>query len=147
MGTRSLVRFYSTEHGEDNEQEALLVTIYQQYDGYPDGVGLQLARWLERYTVGNGIPMDPPVPFANGPGCLAAQYIAEHKRQPGGFYIDNGKYDQEFNYEVRVSWNGGPVTITMKADSDYAPDLAEPMSPQEAIKAFTNWTYDYDEDE
>jgi len=99
MGTRSTIKFYDN-WGSDEP----LVSIYQQFDGYIDGVGHDLANFLKDKTVINGIGMDQRMEngFANGMGCLAAQFIAEKKTEIGGFYISNLNDQQEYNYEVRL---------------------------------------------
>jgi hypothetical protein len=100
MGTRSTIRFY--EEG----QEMPILTIYQQYDGYIDGVGKELAEWLNNKKITNGYSLDQQNgEYANGIGCLAAQFVADHKNGIGGFYITNMEDMQEFNYEVRYDGN------------------------------------------
>ena len=39
--------------------------------------------------------------FANGMGCLAAQYVAAHKCKIGGFYLTSHDNKQGYDYEVR----------------------------------------------
>ncbi|MBT5759083.1 MAG: hypothetical protein HOI55_05450, partial [Candidatus Marinimicrobia bacterium] len=58
MGTRSL-----TIVKESLSQE--LVVIYKQTDGYPEGMGMKLANFLEGYKIINGIPPDPDPKSAN----------------------------------------------------------------------------------
>lgn len=98
MGTRSLVEFIE---GESN----VLATIYQQYDGYPEGVGRELADFLASGTLVNGIPMGATERMFNGPGCLAAQFIAQFKIKPGGLYLEvPGTRDvgEEYIYQVHI---------------------------------------------
>lgn len=111
MGTRSLVRFYNSDGN-------ILVVFYQQFDGYPDGVGFVLATFLKSITMTNGMSRDDDqtLKYANGIDCLAAQYCAQVKTQPGYFYIfPINSPEQEWNYDVhqsgntiRISVNGGP---------------------------------------
>ena len=98
MGTRSTVKFYS----EFNQDEPIL-SVYQQFDGYIDGVGHDLANWLKEKIVINGISNQTMEGgFANTMGCLAAQYVAAMKTKIGGFYLTT-KYDsQEYNYSVKL---------------------------------------------
>lgn len=100
MGTRSTVKFYS----EYEPNAAPLVCIYQQFDGYISGVGHELANFLKDKTVINGIGagQEDMSKFANGMGCLAAQFIAAHKTEIGGLYISEPNDEQEYNYEVRL---------------------------------------------
>jgi hypothetical protein len=93
MGTRSTIKFYS-----DNE---FMTAIYQQYDGYlKGGVGEELADFLAKTTIVNGISMGNNSGKANGAGCLVAQYIARHKKSIGGLYITTESDTQEYNYTV-----------------------------------------------
>lgn len=95
MGTRSTVKFY-----EDNDP---LLSVYQQYDGYISGVGRELAEFLKPIEVVNGFGGDMKAgTHANGMGCLAAQYVAENKKEIGGFYITTPEDTEEYNYEVRL---------------------------------------------
>jgi hypothetical protein len=98
MGTRSTVKFFS----EWNDQP--LLSVYQQYDGYIDGVGHELANFLLDKKVINGIGSGQNMEggYANGMGCLAAQYVAGHKTEIGGFYMTTADDEQEYNYEVRL---------------------------------------------
>lgn len=99
MGTRSTISFI---YGEDT-----LVTIYQQYDGYIDGVGHELANWLLKKKLINGIGMDQNTSeYANGIGCLAAQFIRDFKTEVGGLYITTDEIDVkeycDYNYYVVI---------------------------------------------
>lgn len=81
MGTRSLTHI--------KENGKTLLTIYRQYDGYPDGHGLELAKFLVNITVVNGFNGDMKMgTHANGMGCLAAQLIGKLKNRLGNIYID-----------------------------------------------------------
>jgi hypothetical protein len=97
MGTGSTVKFYNEFKKEDP-----ILSVYQQYDGYIDGVGHDLANFLKDKKVINGISNQTMKEgFANGMGCLAAQYVAEKKTEIGGFYLTTKDDEQEYNYEVR----------------------------------------------
>lgn len=98
MGTRSTVKFFS----EWNDKPVM--AVYQQYDGYIDGVGHELASFLLDKKVINGIGSGQNMEggYANGMGCLAAQYVAKHKTEIGGFYLTTSDDEQEYNYEVRL---------------------------------------------
>ena len=97
MGTRCLTYVY--------EGKTPLMCLYRQFDGYPSGHGAELADFLNKIEVGNGIPGKPEMgEFANGMGCLAAQLIAHFKKSVGGFYIhsikdadDDGGVDYEYH--------------------------------------------------
>ena len=101
MGTRSTVKFYS-EHQED----VVLLSVYQQYDGYISGVGHKLANFLKGKKAIGGFSKNRGETmkngFANGMGCLAAQYVAANKTEIGGFYITTPDDEQEYNYKVKL---------------------------------------------
>ena len=107
MGTRSTIKFYSQFN-----QEQPLVSVYQQHDGYIDGVGYELAEWLKDKKIINGISGEKMSDgHANGMGCLAAQFIAKFKDRIGSFYIGPLDDKQEYNYEVRFI--DGKINITV----------------------------------
>jgi|TARA_A100000172_G_scaffold39549_2_gene24099 hypothetical protein len=93
MGTRSLTRIIPRQEGlaydkAHNRAELSLVNIYQQYDGYPEYMAVEYAKWLEGLSIGNGLGRDPELnKYANGVGCFAAQFIKQFKDRPGGLYL------------------------------------------------------------
>jgi hypothetical protein len=95
MGTRSTTKFFDGEH--------CVCSIYQQYDGYISGVGHDLANWLKDKKIVNGYNSEMTMEsgFANGMGCLAAQYVASQKAKIGGFYMTTPDDIQGYDYEVR----------------------------------------------
>ena len=93
MGTRSLTRVIPRQKGlsyDDghNHVEKSVVNIYRQYDGYPTGMGLDLAGFLSELDVVNGFNLPAPARIANGTGCLAAQLVAYLKDGPGNVYLE-----------------------------------------------------------
>ena len=93
MGTRSLTRIIPRQEGlaydkAHGRAELALVNIYQQYDGYPEYMAVEYAKWLKDLSVGNGISGNQELNnFANSPGCFAAQFIKHFKDRPGGLYL------------------------------------------------------------
>ena len=93
MGTRSLTRIIPRQEGlaydkAHEKPELALVNIYQQYDGYPEYMAVEYAKWLKDISIGNGISGEPELnKFANGVGCFAAQFIKQFKDRPGGLYL------------------------------------------------------------
>lgn len=83
MGTRSLTIVYS----EWEDEKLPMVCMYRQYDGYMEGHGLELAKFLAPYTIVNGLGRDNGSKIANGMGCLAAQMVAHFKTEAGQFYL------------------------------------------------------------
>jgi hypothetical protein len=107
MSTRSTVRFYS-----EFKQDEPVLSVYQQCDGYIGGVGCELAKWLKTKTVINGISFQTMEGgYANGMGCLAAQYVAENKSCIGSFYTTTSDNKQEYNYEVRLIDGKFEITV------------------------------------
>lgn len=74
MGTRSVTIIL------DGNQE--LCRIYRQYDGYPEGHGVELADICVKRTLVNGF--SSPKTQANGIGCLAALIISGLKGDDAG---------------------------------------------------------------
>ena len=102
MGTRSLTTFK-----EDHTNEEIVV-LYRQYDGYPEGHGIDLFRFLNKMSMVNGIKPQEKRKISNGMSCLAAQMIAYFKDEPGGFYLyraDTRDVGEEYVYTIYVNHN------------------------------------------
>ena len=107
MGTRSITRIY-------DEQQAIIVDIYKQYDGYVEGVGTDLINFIRSGQVFNGLPLssgdNQKVRVFNGMGCFAAQLVAYWKTGAGGTYLEAPRHGNrktvfnthgiEYMYEV-----------------------------------------------
>lgn len=98
MGTRSLTYVY-----DDGETKPFLC-MYRQFDGYPSGHGLDLAKFLAPIVMRNGYQMDDKAgTHANGMGCLAAQLVANLKTDIGGIYLypaETTDAGQEYEYHI-----------------------------------------------
>jgi len=108
MGTRSI-----TEVVDDNGDT--LIAMYRQMDGYPSGMGADLAAFLDGFRVVNGLGFDNPPKTANGLDCLAAQLVAEFKEGAGSIYMvppsyrkGDGSYDmgEEYIYTICIDEEG-----------------------------------------
>ena len=102
MGTRSLTTFK-----EDHTDEEIVV-LYRQYDGYPEGHGVDLFRFLNNMNMVNGMSPKEKRKTSNGMSCLAAQMIAYFKDEPGGFYLyraDTRDVGEEYVYTIYVNHN------------------------------------------
>jgi len=90
MGTRATISIAKREEGVSfsEKPDKVLVSIYHHYDGYPEGLGVTLANYLEDKKIVNGLG-NKKDPVFNGLGCLAASLIAELKDEPGLVYIDD----------------------------------------------------------
>ena len=101
MGTRSLTFVY--------DKEVPVLCLYRQFDGYPSGMGLDLANFLNSFDeITNGFKLNEKRKIANGIGCLAAQLVKEMKNGHGSVYLmstfttDAGQ-DYEYHiYEKRI---------------------------------------------
>ena len=101
----------------DNEE---IVVLYRQYDGYPEGHGIDLLNFLDNMEIVNGISNKEKRRIANGMGCLSAQVVAYFKEAPGDFYLqsagtrDIGEefiytlyYTEELKIKVQDTYDGG----------------------------------------
>jgi len=105
MATRALINFVDREDGvsfsEHPGVDKIHVQIYNHYDGYPSGLGVTLADYLQDFTVVNGLSIGQEK-VANGIGCLAAQTVKYLKDEPGQIYLYKpGKRDWE-DYEYFI---------------------------------------------
>ncbi len=109
MGTRSLTRVIPRQEGiaynKGHEHGELAhVNMYRQFDGYPEGHGLELAEFLKDFNIINGIGGSAELgTHANGSGCLAAQMVKHFKEIVGNIYLfptddDNGW--EEYIYTI-----------------------------------------------
>lgn len=109
MGTRALTFVY-----DGNIGESAIINMYRQYDGYPEGHGAELAEFLSRGRLVNGLTGKNQTVF-NGMGCLAAQLVARFKDGPGQFYlypvtaVDCGQ-----DYEYHVYQNNNEVRVRIQ---------------------------------
>ena len=105
MATRALINFVDREDGvsfsEHPGVDKIHVQIYNHYDGYPSGLGVTLADYLQDFTVVNGLSIGQEK-VANGIGCLAAQTVKYLKDEPGNVYLYKpGERDWE-DYEYFI---------------------------------------------
>ena len=113
MGTRSLTRVIPRQEGLSfseghNHVEKSVINMYRQYDGYPKGHGIDLAEFLDDFTVVNGLSIPRPTKVANGTGCLAAQLVQHFKDGPGHIYLE------ALNGEPGDSWEEYIYTLYPK---------------------------------
>ena len=97
MGTRSKTSFIEKR----GEKLTHLVSVYQQYDGYIEGVGHEIAEYILSKKICNGIRLGRDTSnLANGFTCLIAQFIRDFKTDVGGLYITTEDEIQEYNYDI-----------------------------------------------
>ena len=91
MATRALVRViprqeglsYSEGHKHVNKA---LCNMYHHYDGYPEYLGVKLAKFVKDIKITNCLGRKTGK-VANGAGCLAASMIAHFKTEAGNVYL------------------------------------------------------------
>ena len=137
MATRSLVRFARREEGVSFSEhpEKVEVQVYKHWDGYPSGHPTQLANWLTNKKIVNGIGRDT-WNIANGLGCLAAQYIAAFKMEPGDLYVespDTKRGDIEY---ITYVWGDYGKGIYMSIFDVYEDMCVFVGKPQELIDKY-----------
>lgn len=97
MGTRSLTHIKTA-----GKTSPTLTTLYRQYDGYLEGMGVDLAKFITSKKLVNGY-QDKDTQF-NGVGCMAAQLIGHLKGgEAGGLYVypvDSKDCDEEYTYTI-----------------------------------------------
>jgi len=98
MGTRSKTSFIE----KIGDKRKHLVSVYQQYDGYIEGVGHEIANYILSKKIINGFSLEQTMEkgYCNGYPCLIAQFIKDFKTDVGGLYIVNEEDTQEYNYNV-----------------------------------------------
>jgi hypothetical protein len=115
MGTRCLTHIKDSDCGS-----CTLVTIYTQFDGYPDGWGLELQNFLKGMQICNGFGLKQKTgKWANGSGCLAAQLIAHTKEGIGNIYIYPAGMDgvgEEFVYTIYFVGSEDAAVIHIRCD-------------------------------
>ena len=115
MGTRSLTRVIDRQEGLSFAKGHLAknvgksyINMYRQFDGYIEGMGVDLAEFLLPFIIVNGISLSENRKIANGSGCLAAQIVSHFKEGPGGIYLHPtegkpGDCWEEYIYTISVS--------------------------------------------
>lgn len=115
MGTRSTYRIIETSKNRDGKLvRKMLVLVYVQFDGYPEGHPKEIAKWLSTGKVVNGISLLDKGLIFNGAGCLAAQFVGKMKDGAGGVYIEplssRGHSDEEYLYDIVVNSDTKSIT-------------------------------------
>lgn len=94
MGTRALIHVK-----ESDKNSQTIVTIYRQYDGYPEGLGEEIKAIIGDKALSNGITDG----CFNGMGCFAAWLVRELKTRIGNVYImppNTENVNEEYVYTI-----------------------------------------------
>ena len=117
MATRAMISVAKREEGVSfsKEPKQTIVDIYHHWDGYPEGLGVTLASYLDDKKVVNGLGRDNDV--FNGMGCLAASLVAELKDGPGDVYIEPRESHSWIDYRYYI-WGDTYKDIWISIFSD-----------------------------
>ena len=122
----------------------VLICMYHQYDGYPEGHGRRLKELLQDSTVVNGIGHKEESPaYFNGMGCLAAYLVSHFKDGIGGVYLAplTGEWGaDEFCYVLTLNNDNELNLLVSSFDDpiydgslrDFDPDLVQAQYMGEA---------------
>lgn len=113
MGTRSITHII-------DKRGRCIASIYRQMDGYPEGAGLDLARFAASMKIINGIGEERAGEAANGAGCFAAQLVGRLKTSIGSIYLvePNPNAAEEYTYTMTVGDPGTEIRMTMLGHED-----------------------------
>jgi len=96
MGTSARVIFKS--------EGQTVFNMRAHYDGYPEGVGLDLARIMAEGQLVHGLGQDRTLgKYFNGDSCMAASVIALMKKEPGNIYLYPTNQDMDTNYTYVIN--------------------------------------------
>ena len=119
MGTPARVIFKS--------EGQTVFNMRTQFDGYPDGVGMDLARIMTEGQLVNGLGQDRTLgKYFNGASCMAASVIALMKKEPGNIYLYpiNQEMDTNYTYVINVD-EENEITIEMTGGKSFEGTLKE----------------------
>ena len=89
--------------------------MYMQYDNYPNGNPLLIAKYIASGKFVNGYGVDDGSIVFNGMGCFIAQLIKEFKTGTGGLYIQSldSRLDsgEDFTYDIIYNFDKKKVTM------------------------------------
>ena len=111
MATRAKIHIARREEGVSFSEipEKVIVSIYNHWDGYPEGLGVQLAEYFDGKRVTNGLgSKDNEDLIFNGMGCLAASLVEHLKDGPGNVYIEDPERPHgwiDYHYYVWGDYN------------------------------------------
>ena len=105
MATRAMISVARREEGVSFSEipDKTVVEIYHHWDGYPEGLGVKLASYLDDKSIVNGLGgKDNEDIVFNGIGCMAASIVAQLKDGPGNVYIEDRGSHAWIDYEYFI---------------------------------------------
>ena len=105
MATRAMISIAKREEGVSFSEEPnqTIVDIYHHWDGYPEGLGVTLADYLNGMKITNGISNKDDINYIfNGVGCMAASIIEYLKDGPGNVYIEPRESHGWIDYQYYI---------------------------------------------
>ena len=105
MATRAMISIAKREEGVSFSEipDKTVVEIYHHWDGYPEGLGVKLASYLDDKSIVNGLgSKDNEDIVFNGVGCMAASIVAQLKDGPGNVYIEDRGSHAWIDYEYFI---------------------------------------------
>lgn len=119
MGTSARVIFKS--------EGQKVFNMRAHYDGYPDGVGMDLSRIMAEGQLVHGLGLDRTLgKYFNGDSCMAASVISLMKKEPGNIYLYPVEYDFGANYTYVINVDEKEeITIKMTGGKSFEGTLKE----------------------
>ena len=146
MATRATVSIARREEGVSFSEtpNKTIVDIYHHYDGYPEGLGVTLASYLNDKKITNGLGGREDrnyYDYFNGLGCLAASLVADLKDGPGNVYIEDPERKHSWlDYEYFV-WGDDSKSIWISIfDGDECIFVGK---PDRLLEKYSQTKYDY----
>ncbi len=120
MGTHSLTHIYETA-----KAQTPFVTIYRQFDGYPEGIGMDIKEALGARKLVNGF--NDPARQCNGIQCAAAMLVSALKKDRcGNVYLYAPGYgDEHFVYRLYPPGEGFRLRIEAGEEVIYDGSLTD----------------------
>jgi hypothetical protein len=136
MGTRARVNVI--------DGNKAILSIYRQFDGYPSGLGKEVADFAKKLTIVNGYSSDKAKTQSNGMGCFAASLVKYLKDGIGNVYIrdtSDESHGEEFSYDLKNV--EGKVWMTIyKGSMTFFGNPGD--TPSEMKHLWTGYTKDFD---
>ena len=142
MATRGMISIAKREEGVSFSEEPnrTIVDIYHHWDGYPEGLGVTLASYLDGKKVVNGLSRGNEDYVFNGMGCLAASVVAELKDGPGNVYIEGRDQHGWIDYRYYIWGDTGKVIWISIFSKDECIFVGK---PQQLLEKYSGELHDF----